>query len=88
MTIRVTVIGTIFMDCKGFAKQQYNAAGRNLGSVKFVHGGVGRERSREYSQYGIADDVRYQCGQNGYRQRSGEQVGKIRDKPRVHAGDG
>lgn len=36
------VIGTVFMDCKGFSKQRYNSAGRNLGSVKFVHGGVGR----------------------------------------------
>lgn len=38
----VAVIGTIFMDCKGFAKQGYNPAGRNQGSIKFVHGGVGR----------------------------------------------
>jgi sugar/nucleoside kinase (ribokinase family) len=38
----VAVVGTIFMDCKGFAKQKYNPAGRNLGSIKFVHGGVGR----------------------------------------------
>ena len=38
----VTVIGTIFMDCKGFARQHYNPHGRNLGSIEFVHGGVGR----------------------------------------------
>ncbi|WP_284642966.1 carbohydrate kinase family protein [Paenibacillus silviterrae] len=42
MTSLVTVIGTIFVDCKGFANENYNALGRNLGSVQFVHGGVGR----------------------------------------------
>jgi pseudouridine kinase len=38
----VTVIGTVFVDCKGFAKQKYVPQGRNLGSIQFVHGGVGR----------------------------------------------
>lgn len=38
----VSVIGTVFVDCKGFAKQNYIAQGRNLGSIQFVHGGVGR----------------------------------------------
>lgn len=38
----VSVIGTVFMDVKGFATQTYNTKGRNLGNVKFVHGGVGR----------------------------------------------
>lgn len=42
MNPNVAVIGTIFMDCKGFARQRYNPFGRNLGSIKFVHGGVGR----------------------------------------------
>lgn len=38
----VSVIGTIFIDCKGFAAQAYQPDGRNLGSIQFVHGGVGR----------------------------------------------
>ncbi len=38
----VTVIGTVFMDVKGFAFNNYNPLGRNLGSVEFIHGGVGR----------------------------------------------
>jgi pseudouridine kinase len=42
MTNLVSVIGTIFVDCKGFAKESYNPLGRNLGSIQFVHGGVGR----------------------------------------------
>lgn len=39
---KVSVIGTVFIDCKGFAQQQYHPFGRNLGSIQFVHGGVGR----------------------------------------------
>lgn len=42
MTLSVSVIGTIFVDCKGFAKQGYVPSGRNLGSIEFIHGGVGR----------------------------------------------
>jgi pseudouridine kinase len=38
----ITVIGTVFMDCKGFAQTKYNPLGRNLGNIKFIHGGVGR----------------------------------------------
>jgi pseudouridine kinase len=38
----VLVIGTIFIDCKGFAKQNYHPSTRNLGIIQFVHGGVGR----------------------------------------------
>lgn len=39
---RIAVMGTVFIDCKGFAFQDYRPAGRNLGSIQFVHGGVGR----------------------------------------------
>ena len=42
MEPNIAVIGTVFIDCKGFAGKGYNPFGRNLGSVKFVHGGVGR----------------------------------------------
>jgi pseudouridine kinase len=38
----VAVIGTIFVDVKGFPRGVYNALGRNLGQVRFYHGGVGR----------------------------------------------
>jgi pseudouridine kinase len=38
----VAVIGTVFVDCKGFSNQTFDPAGRNLGQVKFFHGGVGR----------------------------------------------
>lgn len=42
MKTNVAVIGTVFVDCKGFAKQSYYPLSRNLGTVQFVHGGVGR----------------------------------------------
>lgn len=42
MKLNVTVIGTVFMDCKGSAGSSYNPVGRNLGSIEFVHGGVAR----------------------------------------------
>jgi len=42
MEPNIAVIGTVFIDCKGFADKRYNPFGRNLGNVKFVHGGVGR----------------------------------------------
>jgi pseudouridine kinase len=36
------VIGTVFIDCKGFSSGPYYPFGRNLGTVEFIHGGVGR----------------------------------------------
>jgi len=40
--VKAAVIGTTFIDCKGFSRQEYSPLGRNLGSIQFVHGGVGR----------------------------------------------
>lgn len=42
MTLSVCVVGTIFLDCKGFSRQKFDPSGRNLGNVSFIHGGVGR----------------------------------------------
>lgn len=42
MSTNVLVIGTIFVDCKGLAKQDYNPDARNLGEINFFHGGVAR----------------------------------------------
>jgi len=49
----VSVFGTIFVDCKGFAFQNYKADTRNLGSIEFVHGGVGRNVAENLSQLDI-----------------------------------
>jgi pseudouridine kinase len=48
----VTVIGTIFVDIKGFPRGEYHPKGRNLGQVQFFHGGVGRNVVETLSQLG------------------------------------
>ena len=38
----IVVIGTSFMDVKGFPQDLYLPTGRNVGRVEYVHGGVAR----------------------------------------------
>jgi pseudouridine kinase len=38
----IVVVGTVFVDIKGFPDELYIPGGRNSGSVQIVHGGVGR----------------------------------------------
>ena len=38
----IVVVGNVFLDIKGFPDNKYIPAGRNAGSIEFVHGGVGR----------------------------------------------
>ena len=38
----IVVIGTVFVDIKGFPDDLYSPTGRNAGRVETVHGGVGR----------------------------------------------
>jgi pseudouridine kinase len=38
----IVIVGTTFVDIKGFPYNKYIPAGRNAGEVEFVHGGVGR----------------------------------------------
>ena len=38
----IAVIGTVFVDIKGFPYNTYLPTGRNAGSVEFIHGGVAR----------------------------------------------
>lgn len=38
----IALFGTIFMDIKGFSAHTYDPVGRNVGAIKFIHGGVGR----------------------------------------------
>lgn len=54
MKPKVAVIGTTFMDCKGFAKQQYDPLGRNLGHIRFFHGGVGRNVVENLAYLGLS----------------------------------
>ncbi len=50
MDLSVSVIGTVFIDCKGFACNEYFPDGRNLGDIEFVHGGVGRNVAENLSK--------------------------------------
>ena len=47
------VIGTTFVDIKGFSRNSYDPQGRNLGEVKFVHGGVGRNVVENFANVGM-----------------------------------
>ena len=38
----IVVIGTSFVDIKGFPEDQYIPTGRNVGRVEYIHGGVAR----------------------------------------------
>ena len=49
---KVAVIGTVFVDCKGFSEKEFNPAGRNLGDVRFFHGGVGRNVAENLGRMG------------------------------------
>lgn len=53
MNIQVGVVGTVFLDCKGFAAANYIPLGRNVGSVRFVHGGVGRNVAENIARLGV-----------------------------------
>lgn len=46
------VFGVIFVDIKGFPFGQYVAKGRNLGDIKFVHGGVARNVALNFANVG------------------------------------
>ena len=50
----IAVIGTVFVDCKGFAAARYVPTGRNIGSVRFVHGGVGRNVAENLGHLGLS----------------------------------
>lgn len=53
MSLNAAVIGTVFIDCKGFARDAYIPTGRNLGSIQFVHGGVGRNVAENLARAGV-----------------------------------
>lgn len=52
MAADIAVIGTVFMDCKGYADYRYDPLGRNVGSVRFIHGGVGRNVAENLTMIG------------------------------------
>lgn len=40
--MNIVVVGTIYMDVKGYPYSDYIANGRNAGYIEYIHGGVGR----------------------------------------------
>lgn len=54
MAKNVAVIGTIFVDYKGFSHVSYHAQGRNLGKVEIVAGGVGRNVAVNLAHLNVA----------------------------------
>ncbi len=49
----IAVIGTVFVDYKGFAQADYHADGRNLGQVQTVAGGVARNVAVNMAHLGM-----------------------------------
>ena len=47
------VIGFVFVDIKGFAGADYDPHGRNVGAVKFIHGGVSRNVAENIANTGM-----------------------------------
>ena len=47
------VVGVTFVDIKGFPNEKYNPQGRNLGSVRVVHGGVSRNVVEDFANVGM-----------------------------------
>ena len=47
------VVGVTFVDIKGFPFGKYNPAGRNLGNVQVVHGGVSRNVAENFANVGM-----------------------------------
>ena len=47
------VVGVTFVDIKGFPNEKYNPQGRNLGSVRIVHGGVSRNVVEDFANVGM-----------------------------------
>ena len=60
----IVVIGTAFMDIKGFPEDAYIPTGRNVGRVEYIHGGVARNVVEDIANaelrptyLGIVDDT-------------------------------
>lgn len=50
---KIAVIGTTFVDIKGFPKGHYEPKGTNVGDVIYVHGGVARNIAEDMANIGI-----------------------------------
>ncbi len=53
MIQKTLVVGFVFVDIKGFAENGYNPQGRNLGEIRFIHGGVSRNVAENIAVCGM-----------------------------------
>ena len=53
MGMGIVVVGSVFVDIKGFPLAQYIPAGRNAGRVQQVHGGVSRNLVEDIANIGL-----------------------------------
>ena len=49
----IVVVGTAFVDIKGFPLNAYIPGGRNAGKIEVMHGGVGRNVAEDIANAGI-----------------------------------
>ena len=47
------VVGFVFVDIKGFASENYQPEGRNVGTIRFIHGGVSRNVAENIAGTGM-----------------------------------
>ena len=50
----IIVIGSVFVDIKGYPSRTYIPGGRNAGKVRYVHGGVSRNIAEDLGNLGLA----------------------------------
>ena len=50
---KIAVVGTVFMDIKGFSHNSYDPVGTNIGDIVFSFGGVGRNAAENLANIGI-----------------------------------
>ena len=51
--MNLTVIGTVFVDIKGYTTGNFVPAGRNVGRIEQFHGGVGRNIAEDVASLGV-----------------------------------
>ena len=54
MFMSIVVIGSIFVDIKGYPSGAYIPGGRNAGKIRYVHGGVSRNIAEDLGNLGLA----------------------------------
>ena len=57
----IVVIGAVFVDIKGYPESSYIPAGRNVGRVEQIHGGVGRNVAED-----VANELSKRIGNDGH----------------------